>query len=298
MSLRVTENEEIAEKLDEVADLLELQEANPFRVSAYRFASAELRNLDDPVAELYEDAGELGLQSITGVGRRLASAIAEILDTGRLRQLDDLRAQLSPIDVFVRLPGVGPKLARRIVDVLGAQSLEDLEQAAYEGRLEDVPGIGHRKAEGIENALVGIISRGARRRTRRRLEAARRSGEPTVEVLLELDQEYRRLAERDELPRIAPRRFNPSKERWLPIMEAERDGHDFTLVFSNTRRAHELRMTREWVVIYADNREEYQYTVITAYSGPLRGRRIVRGREAECRRYYEQRELRGSRPEA
>jgi DNA polymerase (family X) len=78
-------------------------------------------------------------------------------------------------------------------------------------------------------------------------------------------------------------------------MNTQRQGWDFTVLFSNTQRAHELGKTRDWVVIYyeGDNREG-QSTVITAQRGPLRGHRIIRGREAECRRYYDQREDRPS----
>lgn len=106
-------------------------------------------------------------------------------------------------------------------------------------------------------------------------------------LLLDVDREYRRKAEAGELRRIAPRRFNPEDEQWLPVMEGERDGWEMRPLFSNTRRAHELGKTRDWVVIYYDRDGEHgQCTVVTATSGPLEGERVVRGREAECREYY------------
>jgi len=68
-----------------------------------------------------------------------------------------------------------------------------------------------------------------------------------------------------------------------------RDPWHFTALFSNTARAHELNRTRDWVVIYFydDDHDEGQHTVVTETSGRLKGRRVVRGREAECRDFYE-----------
>jgi putative hydrolase len=91
------------------------------------------------------------------------------------------------------------------------------------------------------------------------------------------------------LPRIAPRRFNPTGQAWLPILHTQRSDRHYTVLFSNTARAHELGTTKEWVVIYRDDAKgDGQWTVITARLGKLRGRRIVRGREAECEAYYAQ----------
>jgi hypothetical protein len=84
-----------------------------------------------------------------------------------------------------------------------------------------------------------------------------------------------------------PRRFNPERRSWLPVLHTRRGPRQYTALFSNTARAHELGRTRDWVVIYYDGAGgERQCTVITAAHGSLAGRRIVRGREAECARYY------------
>lgn len=87
--------------------------------------------------------------------------------------------------------------------------------------------------------------------------------------------------------KIAPKRFNPEGKAWLPILHTSRDGWSFTVLYSNTARAHELDKTHDWVVIYyeRDGRED-QATVVTASHGTLEGKRIVRSREAECERYY------------
>lgn len=86
---------------------------------------------------------------------------------------------------------------------------------------------------------------------------------------------------------ITPKKFNPEGKAWLPIMSAIREGWRFTVLYSNTQKAHELGKTTDWVVIYFDDgTEERQCTVVTEYTGVLKGKRVVRGREAECRQYY------------
>ena len=86
---------------------------------------------------------------------------------------------------------------------------------------------------------------------------------------------------------IAPKRFNPTRKAWLPILHTHRGGRRYTAVFSNTARAHQLGTTHDWVVIYRDDPGgDGQWTVITSKLGRLRGRRIVRGYEEECRAYY------------
>lgn len=86
------------------------------------------------------------------------------------------------------------------------------------------------------------------------------------------------------MPKIAPRRFNPSGEAWLPILHTERGDWGFTALFSNTALAHALRRVRDWVVIYfhEDSGPEGQRTVGTETRRPLAGQRVVRGRETEC----------------
>lgn len=275
-------NRDLAAILDRIAELLELREANPFRVGSYRGAALEIRALPGPVWRLREEGGRGALQDIPGVGEGIAAVLDEVLDTGHSRLLERLEEEAWPEVAFQRLPGVGPTLAARIHDELGVHTLEDLEQAAHDGRLARVRGVGTKTAAGIRDALAGILGRQARRRTAD-LRAARH-GEPPVELLLMVDAEYRALAQADALPRIAPRRFNPGGARWLPILHVERNGWDLTALFSNTRRAHELGRTSDWVVIYYHrDGEDGQCTVVTSRAAGLEGRRVVRGREPECR---------------
>ena len=118
---------------------------------------------------------------------------------------------------------------------------------------------------------------------------ARVLAEPAVEVLLDVDREYREKARAGVLPRIAPRRFNPDREAWLPVLHTRYGPWHFTALFSNTELAHQLHRTYDWVVIFfADEEgEEGQVTVVTERRGKLAGKRVVRGREPECARVYD-----------
>lgn len=275
-------NKQIAEKLDEMAELLEVQGANPFRVRAYRRAAATLGELDRDLEEIAESEGMEGLVSLPTVGKGIAAAVWEMVHTGRWSQLERLRGSLQPENLLQTVPGVGPALAKRIHDDLHVDTLEELETAAYDGRLEGLPGIGPRKLQALRATLATMLGRA------RRPPARVGTAGPTVAALLKIDRDYRKGAEKDSLPKIAPKRFNPKGEAWLPILHADLDGWHFTALFSNTARAHELDKVYDWVVLYFYNEdhEEGQHTIVTETHGPLQGQRVVRGRESECRRFY------------
>jgi putative hydrolase len=272
-------NTTATETLRECAHLLEQQGANPFRVNAYVRAATVLESLPMDAGEILRKEGRAGLMHLPGIGRGLAASIDEIARTGRLSQLDRLRGEARPEALFQTVSGVGPALARVLHEELDVDTLEALEVAAHDGRLDSVPGIGPRRASAIRAGLAFMLGRRV---------AGRRDSRhsPGVELLLKLDREYRKLAKAGKLPKIAPRRFNPENRAWLPVLHTERDGWHFTALFSNTARAHELGRTQDWVVLYFydGDHEEGQHTVVTETHGPLRGKRVVRGREAECQR--------------
>ena len=290
MSKNKPDNQEIAENLERIADLLASQNANPHRVRAYRHGAAIVRELKQPVSDLLDEKGAEALQDLPGIGSGLAGTITEFVRTGRLGLLDRLQGEISPVALFASIPGIGPELANRIHDELDIETLEELELAAHDGRLANVEGFGQRRLEALRDVLAGILSRTGRRRARRfsrRIEALPENEEPPVEILLDVDDEYRRRAEKDELKKIAPRRFNPGRKAWLPIMHTERGDWSFTALFSNTARAHQRKATRDWVVLYYQHNEsEQQCTVVTEEKGELAGKRVVRGRELECREFY------------
>jgi len=280
-------NQRLADRLREAADLLEGQGANPFRVGAYRRAAETLVGLERDAADILEREGQEGLIALPNIGRSIAAAIEELVRTGRWAQLERLRGTLDPEHLFQAVPGIGPGLARRVHEVLEIGTLEGLEVAAHDGRLERVPGIGARRAAMIRAALASMLGR-------RPLRHRRETAAPSVELLLDIDAEYRARAAKGDLRRIAPRRFNPSGEAWLPVLHTRRADWDATALYSNTARAHELDKLHDWVVIYfhGDDEPEGQCTVVTETRGGLVGRRVVRGRESECRAYYQKRKTR------
>lgn len=273
------DNVHLASRLRQAADLLQAQGANAFRVGAYRRAADSVERYPGSVRTLFRDEGRAGLDQLPGVGASLAAALAEMLATGRWTQLERLKGEVDPERLFRTVPGIGPELAARIHDALGVETLEGLEAACYDGRLEGVPGVGVRRVHAFRAALADLLQRP------RRVRSDASAGEPPVEMLLDVDREYRTKAAAGELPTIAPRRFNPHADRWLPILHTRRGDWHFTALFSNTARAHELGRTHDWVVLYfyADDEPERQRTVVTEQRGSRAGERVVRGREDEGR---------------
>lgn len=280
------DNAEIADRLDEVGQLLAAQDADPFRVRAYETAAQLLRQLDRPAHEVLASEGLDGLMKFKGIGQSLARTIEQLSQTGRLGLLDRLRGEATPELVFASVPGIGRAMASRIHDQLGIESLPELEAAAYDGRLAQVAGIGRKRIRAVRESLAGRF----RRRPRAPESARNETPGPPIAELLDIDAEYQRKADAGKLVRIAPRRFNPTGQAWLPVLHTKRDARRYTALYSNTARAHELDMIRDWVVIYRDDDGGHgQWTIVTSRFGPLAGRRVVRGREAECAAYYAER---------
>lgn len=275
-------NVDIAKQLDEVAQLLEEQKANPFRVQAYRNAAATVRELERGVDDILDAEGLAGLDRLPTIGPALARVIDQLVATGRLPMLERLRGRSDPIARLASIPGIGPKLAQRLHDELDIETLEQLEVAAHDGSLARVGGFGEKRIASIRDVLA---TRLGRRSTRTSVHE--RVNEPSVAELLDVDRDYRQGSDAGTLPRIAPRRFNPSGEKWLPVLHTSRGGRHYTALFSNTARAHELGKTNDWVVLYFEEHGvERQRTVITPATGELKGKRVVRGREAECALHY------------
>lgn len=260
-------NEDLCARLERIADLLEAQEATPFRVGAYRRAAGTVAELRDPIADRFESGGLDALEELPGIGSSIGSLIREYLRSGRISMLERLEGAVSAEDLLVTVPGLGERLAHRIHEELGIETLEDLETACADGRLASMEGFGPRRVEAIGASLAARLGR--RREARNR---------PSARALLSLDREYRERADRDELPRIAPRRFNPQRRAWLPILHTSREGWEMTALFSNTARAHRYGRTHDWVVVYSDRDGEHdQCTIVTDRSGE----RTIRGRELE-----------------
>lgn len=271
------ENLFVSEKLAEVADLLAGQGADRFRVRAFREAAEFIADLPESIRGIFEARGADGLEALPTIGTSIAGAIAELLDTGDLGMIQRLRGEVDPEKVLQTVPMIGPQLARKIHEELGVETLEALEVAAYDGTLGNLNGIGLRRLRGIRHSLAELLSR------RRFWSARGKSPAPAIDVILDVDSEYRRRDREGNLPKIAPRRFNPGGEAWLSILHTKRGPWRLTALFSNTPNAHRLDRTRDWVVVYfeKDGTTEGQCTVVTETRGPFKGRRAVRGREPD-----------------
>jgi hypothetical protein len=276
------ENTKVALRLEEVARLLEAQGLNRYRVEAYHRAATTVRNLSESINQFVDHVGIEGLQQLPGIGLHLAQAIYHITKTGELPMLERIRSKSDPVDLIATVPGIGHYLAKRIHEDLGIDSLEDLEAAAYDGRLRNIEAIGEKRLAGIRDSLATRLCRIRRSRTEAQ------PAKPSISEILQVDREYREKSAKGLLTKIAPRRFNPEQMAWLPILHDSHGIWHYTALFSNTPLAHQMNKMHDWVVIYYDNGKfEGQATVVTEYKGNLTGKRIVRGRETECEMYYE-----------
>jgi DNA polymerase (family X) len=222
-----------------------------------RVSNQEISSLLTRIADLLEAKGEnpfrirsyrTAASTVAGVRQSLAGVVR---DQG--------------VEGLSGLKGVGEKLAgliREYVETGTVQLLQELEK--------EVPPAELKKVE-----------------SKRADHAVSRPIEVPVDIILEVDAEYRRKVAEGKLKKVAPRLLNPEKKAWLPILATEHRGLKFTVMFSNTPTAHKLGKTDDWVVVYAQKgKGESQCTVVTKSRGSLKGKRVIRGREKECGRFY------------
>jgi predicted flap endonuclease-1-like 5' DNA nuclease len=273
-------NLKIAEQLRQAAELIEAQDGAAYSVGAYRKAADAVASLDRDLGEIAK-SGSDALHALPGVGPAIAGAIMEMLGTGRWSYLERLRGGADPERVFRMIPGIGPRVARLLHESLHVDTLESLDVAVMEGRLEKVEGLGHRRIGTLRAALAEILSRiGPRTAAPRR--------EPAVDLLLDVDAEYRRRASDGTLKRTAATRSSTAGDARVPILHTRRGTWYFTALYSNTTRAHVPEEARDWVAIYfqSDEDREAQRMVVTEGKGPLEGRRVVCGHEGDCLAFY------------
>lgn len=252
-------NFEIAQQLRQVAATLDRGTGNLFRVRAFRTAAFEIERMNDSVAELFRSAGRAALEALPGVGKSVAYTVAALLTSGAARTLDPA---VPGADRSLRtLPGVGPRLAERLQDDLGIHTIDQLAQAAESGCLARV-GVGKKR-------LTGILAAARQRATERGRPI---TDEPSVAQLLAIDASFRALSQDGAGPSL----LVPDPSPW-----------HLTPSYANTAVAHRLGRIGDWVTIeFSVDGSLRQRTVVTETIGPLAGRRVVRGREAECERYY------------
>ncbi|HEV7214799.1 MAG TPA: DNA polymerase/3'-5' exonuclease PolX [Chloroflexota bacterium] len=154
-------NAQIAEALDEIGQLLELQEVAVYRVRAYHNAADAVRRWPASVDQM---AAQGTLDSIPGVGKAIADKIAELVATGHLRYLDELRAAFPPgLFDLLTVPSLGGKTALRIARELGVGSIEELEIAARSGRIRTLSGLGEKREQAILHNLEVLRRKDQRR---------------------------------------------------------------------------------------------------------------------------------------
>ena len=118
-------NRLISERLNEYAEVLTQQQANRFRIVAYQRAATTVEGLEEELGKIYRRGGMDALVALPNIGKGIAAAIVELLQSGRLTRLERLRGSLEPEKLFQILPGIGPKLAQHIHDDLGIDTLEE-----------------------------------------------------------------------------------------------------------------------------------------------------------------------------
>lgn len=175
-------NSEIATMFDHVADLLEIQGANRFRIRAYRNAANTIRDQGRNVADMLRDGEDLS--ELPDIGKDLAGKIKEIVDTGHLALLDEIAEEIPEALVEVTaIPGIGPKRARTLFEALDIRSLDDLKVAATKGKIAKISGFGPKTQEKIRDELA----RGDLTEHRLRLATAEDFAKPLLDYVRKLD---------------------------------------------------------------------------------------------------------------
>jgi DNA polymerase (family 10) len=146
-------NAHIADVFDLIADLLEFQGANTFRVRAYRNAARTIRDLHDPVTAIIADP-ERELTDIAGIGKDLADKIGTLVETGELPQLNKLKSEVpESVLVLLRIPGLGPKKAAVLHQQLGIQTLDQLKAACEAEKVRELKGFGAKTEQAILHGM-------------------------------------------------------------------------------------------------------------------------------------------------
>ena len=171
-------NADIANVFEEIADLLEIENANPFRVRAYRNAARQLQGMGVAASDMV--VGGEDLTELPGIGDDLAAKIQEIVETGKCQFLEKLRKKTPPtITELLKIPGLGPKRVRALYHELDVHTLEQLARAARDGRIRKLPGFG----EKTEQTILEAISAHVEKQVRFKLAVAAQYAEPLRKYL-------------------------------------------------------------------------------------------------------------------
>ncbi|MFW6290875.1 MAG: DNA polymerase/3'-5' exonuclease PolX [Spirochaetota bacterium] len=156
-------NRDIAGILNEVADLLDIKGANSFRVRSYRSAARTVEDLDEQVADLVERGSDLS--SLPDVGDSIAGKLEQIVRTGRLEQLEELRSEMdADVTELLDIPNIGPAGARKLFTELGVTDAEGVVRAAEAGKIAELDGFGETTQEHLLRDARRFLERGTRER--------------------------------------------------------------------------------------------------------------------------------------
>ena len=173
------ENVDIAKIFEDIADLLEIKKENPFRVRSYKNAALVIGGLPESVRSIVE-RDEKELENIKGIGKSIHEKIVEIIRTGKCKFHDELLKELPPgLLELLEVSGIGPKKVQLLYEKLGIKSVDQLEKAAKDGKLRDLPHMGEKTEEKILKAIGELKSR----KGRFRLSLALSYAEPLIEYL-------------------------------------------------------------------------------------------------------------------
>jgi len=154
-------NADIAAHFEEIADLLEIQGENPFRIRAYRNAARTVGDLGVELTALIEQDEDL--TRLPGIGKDLAAKIAEIIRTGTTAKLKELHKSVpASVTPLLKLPGLGPKRVKLLMEQLGVRTLKQLQRAALGGKIRQVSGFGEKTEQQILQALQAQLGEGQR----------------------------------------------------------------------------------------------------------------------------------------
>lgn len=173
-------NKQIANFLYEIADMLDLKGDDPFRVNAYKQAARAIEYLGVDVEDLFAEKGISGLLEIPGVGKSIAEKIAEYLQFGKCKYYDDLKKDIAPIELqLMKLPQIGPKIAKRLFQELHIQSLSDLEEKAKRGEIRKLKGFGPK----LEETILKNLKRTKKTEKRMLLSFAEKLAQQVIDYL-------------------------------------------------------------------------------------------------------------------
>jgi DNA polymerase (family 10) len=155
-------NAEVADTLAQMADMLQILDANRFRIIAFQNAAEAVRELGQPIQSLHVEGK---LREIPGVGAGIAGLISELLDQGVVQEIEELRAQVPPgVVEMMKVPDMGPKKARRLWEELAITSIEELKTAAEAGKLRGLKGFGEKSEQKILKGVELLARRGGESR--------------------------------------------------------------------------------------------------------------------------------------